>query len=143
MPWYYFNDDNSLCYISQEGKLADSEFDKLKVGQKTMTEIYLEEHPPIPEGREDEYDDLWILDDGSIGLKEEVVRFGTKRHLRQVIDFLQMYAPLDDIDRPADWDERLGIAYTFLGEDIVSEFLGDNIISNDEKRQLYEKAEAL
>lgn len=143
MPWYYFNDDNSLCYISKDGKLADSEFDKLKVGQKFMTEIYMEQHPTIPEGREDEYTDLWILEDGSVGLREEFVRFGTKRHLRQVIDFLQMYAPLDDIDRPAEWDQRLSIAYTYLDEEMVGVFLGDRVISNDEKRQLYEKADAL
>ena len=143
MPWYYFNDDNSLCYISQDGKLADSEFDKLKKGQKFMTEIYLEEHPSIPEGREDEREDLWILEDGSIGLRENHVRMGVKRHLRQSIDYLQMYAPLDDIDRPANWDQILGTCYVYLGEEIVSAFLGDNIITNDEKRKLYERADAL
>ncbi len=143
MPWYYFNEDNSLCYMSTDGRLADSEFDKLKVGQKTMTEIYLETHPTIPEGCEDEYEDLWIREDGTVGVKQEVTRCGTKRHLRQIIDYLQMYAPLDDIDRPADWADRLDDGYVYLGEDIVINFLADRVITNDEKRQLYEKANAI
>lgn len=133
MPWYYFNNsDNSLAYMSEDGKLADTEIPKLG----DVTERYLENHPEIPSDRSDEYRDLWILDDGSIGLRDDVQRVDTKSYRRQLLDFLQMYGPLDEIDRPADFDVRLDMSYSQLGADVVDEFLAGDIVSMSRKLEL-------
>jgi hypothetical protein len=136
MPWYYFNNsDKSLCYMSTDGKLADSEI--LKLGD--VTERYQETHPEIPSGRSDEYRDLYILEDDTIGLRDDVVRLDTKLHRRQLLDFLQMYGPLDEIDRPADFDMKLNWAYTYLTTDIVDEFLVGEVVSMSRKAQIIEE----
>ena len=133
MPWYYFNkSDKSLAYMSTDGKLADSEI--LKLGG--VIERYQEIHPEIPSNRSDEHLDLWILDDDTIGLRTDSTRVDTKYNKRQLLDYLQMYGPLDEMDRPADFDIKLTFAYQYLFSDITDEFLSGQIISMSRKVEM-------
>ncbi len=133
MPWYYFNNsDKSLAYMSTDGKLADSEI--LKLGD--ITERYQETHPEIPSNRSDEYKDLYILDDDTLGLRTDCTRINTKYNKRLLLDFLQMYGPLDEKDRPADFDLKLNMCYDQLTNDVTDEFLSGEIISMARKREI-------
>ena len=99
--------------------------------------------PVLPQGCEDELDDVYLLDDGSIGIKDDAVRHGTKRHIRKSIDYLQMYAPLDELDRPADYDLHLGALAPYVPQEVLDRMLDDDIISHGEKQELLARCNAL
>lgn len=140
MPWFYFNNmDNSQAYRSDNGRLAPSEMEKLG----DVTEVFQENLPVLPQGCEDEVDDVYLLDDGSIGIKDDTVRHGTKRHIRKSIDYLQMYAPLDEMDRPADYDAHLGALAPYVPQEVLDRMLDDDIISHEEKQELLARCNAL
>lgn len=139
MAWfYYFNADKSFAYRCENEKLKDSEVAKLGDG---ITMVELSEPPTgMPD---DEWNFVSILDDGSIGIQPNVLFGGTKRYKRHLIDYLQMYAPLSDLDRPEDWKEQLLWATNECGETVVEQFLADRVITDTEKQELYRLANAL
>ena len=140
MPWYYFNSDNSLAYRSDNGRLAPSEVEKIGKG---VQEKYFENPIPLPQGCEDEEQDLWILEDGTVGIREDMYRHGSKRHIRIAIDYLQMYAPLDELDRPENFEEVVEILQPWVPRHVIDRMLDDDVIDNTEKRQLLEMCDAL
>lgn len=139
MAWfYYFNSDNTFAYRCENEKLKDSEVAKLGDG---ITVVELSEPPTgLPD---DEWNFVSILDDGSIGIEPNMFFGGTKRFKRHLIDYLQMYAPLSDVDRPENWEDQLDFAIDQCGENIVTEFLADRVITDTEKQELYRLANAL
>ena len=140
MPWFYFNNmDNSLAYRSDSGRLAPSEMEKLG----DVTEKYQEQLPTLPDGCDDEQDHVFLRPDGTIGVMDEHIPHGTKRHIRQSIDFLQMYAPLDQLDRPEHFDDVVAEIHYFVPEEVLERMLDDDIITNEEKHELLVRCNAL
>jgi hypothetical protein len=140
MPWYYFNEDNSLAYRSDDGRLAPSELPKMG---DNIQEVFLENPFVLPEGREDEGNWLFLLDDGTIGLRDEFLIHGSKRQIRIDVNYLQMYAPLEEEDRPENFDVIVERLRPWVPEEVMDKFLGDNVVSNDEKKQILEMCGAL
>lgn len=140
MFWYYFNADNSYAYCSKTGRLSPSEADKLG---DNIKEVFLEYRPELPEGCEDEHEDVWILDDGTIGLKLDEVRVGTKRYIREAIDILIMYAPLDEVDRPDSFEYHKDLLAPHVPNEVMDRILEDRFVSDEEKRQLLELCKAI
>ena len=97
----------------------------------------------MPEGCEDEAGDLWLFDDGSVGVDYDTVRFGTKRFIRQNADYLQMYAPLPDADRPANFQDRVTMMTGYVPKTMIDAFLSDRVITDEEKTQMLQAANAL
>ena len=137
MPWYYFNFDGSCAYVSED-QLDPEEMEKLsdeKYG--SVTEVYDErtELELLPDDADD--DQLWIDDDGNIGVNENVYIHGTKRHIRLCIDYFQMYSPLDELDRPDNYDNFIAEIEQHVPTQVMDRMLDDGIITNEEKQELY------
>lgn len=128
-----------MCYRSDNGRLAPTEMEKLG----DVIEKFQENLPVLPKGCEDEQGDVYLLDDGSIGISENTVRHGTKRHIRNAIDYLQMYTPLDEMDRPADYDLHLATVAPYVPQEVLDRMLDDDIISHEEKQELLARCNAL
>lgn len=140
MYWYYFNADNSHAYCSENGRLSPSEVEKLGDGIK---EVFVEFKPELPEGSEDEHEDVWLLDDGTIGLKLDEVRVGTKRYIREAIDIISMYAPLDELDRPDSFEYHKELLEPYVPKEVMDRILEDKLISDAEKQELYKLCNAI
>ena len=139
MPWLYFNpEDNSLaCRFDSKPSQA-----WIKRAVPQCIEVFKEE-VIMPEGCEDEAGDLWLFDDGSVGVDYDTVRFGTKRFIRQNADYLQMYAPLPDADRPANFQDRVTMMTGYVPKTMIDAFLSDRVITDEEKTQMLQAANAL
>lgn len=140
MYWYYFNADNSYAYCSEDGRLSPSEAAKLGHGIK---EVFLEFKPELPEGCEDEHEDVWLFEDGTIGLKLEETRVGTKRHIRETIDIISLYAPLDEVDRPGSFEFHKEVLSPYVPKQVMDRILEDKFISDAEKQELYKLCNAI
>ena len=132
MPWYYFNSDGSNAYIS-EGQLDPDEMAKLG----NVTEVYneLTELELLPDDADD--DQLWLQEDGIISVNERNFIHGTKRHIRMCIDYFQMYSPLDELDRPENYDNFIVDIEAHVPSEVMDRMLDDGIITNEEKQELY------
>ena len=132
MPWYYFNSDGSNAYISED-QLDPNEMAKLG----DVTEVYneLTKLELLPDDADD--DQLWLQEDGSISVNESHFIHGTKRHIRMCIDFFQMYSPLDELDRPENYDNYIEDIEAHVPSEVMDRMLDDGIITNEEKQELY------
>ena len=140
MFWYYFNHDNSFAYRSDDGQLAPSEV--LKLGANII-EISMEQKVQLPAGCEDEEQELWILDDGTVGLKLEELRVGSKRYTREAIDILLMYASLDEVDRPEHFQYHKDLLTPLIPNQVMDRILEGSVVSDAEKLTLLELCNAI
>jgi hypothetical protein len=139
MPWLYFNpEDKSLA--CRFDKKPSQEWIRRAIPK--CIEVFKEEII-LPDGCDDEANDLFLFEDGSVGLHEHQVRMGTKRYIRQSIDYLQMYAPLADEDRPQEFKEVIQFMSGHIPQDIIDIFMSDRVIDDDEKNEMLKIAGAL
>lgn len=139
MPWLYFNPEDKSLACSFDKKPSQQ---WIRRAIPHCIEVFKEE-VIIPEGCEDEAKDLYLFEDGSVGIDFNSVRLGTKRYIRESADYLQMYAHLDVDDRPQEFNDRLAEMNNFVPKSIIDRILSDKVIDDDEKNEMLKLAGAL